>query len=60
MGSLDAPFQFDDIDQMLGTSQGMGGSLLSVQEFMKENRMNRIRLQLQLHKIIWSPDTKGV
>jgi 7-carboxy-7-deazaguanine synthase len=29
-------------------------------EFMKKNRMNRIRLQLQLHKIIWSPDTKGV
>lgn len=29
-------------------------------EFMKENRMNRVRLQLQLHKIIWSPDTRGV
>jgi len=29
-------------------------------EFMKKNRMNRIRLQLQLHKIIWSPDTRGV
>jgi len=27
-------------------------------EFMKKNRMNRIRLQL--HKIIWSPDTRGV
>jgi 7-carboxy-7-deazaguanine synthase len=29
-------------------------------EFMKGNRMNRVRLQLQLHKIIWSPDTRGV
>ncbi|HSN57862.1 MAG TPA: 7-carboxy-7-deazaguanine synthase QueE, partial [Clostridiaceae bacterium] len=29
-------------------------------EFMKANRMNRVRLQLQLHKIIWSPDTRGV
>lgn len=33
---------------------------VEVVEFMKKNRMNRIRLQLQLHKIIWSPDTKGV
>lgn len=33
---------------------------VQIVEFMKENRMNRIRLQLQLHKIIWSPDTKGV
>jgi len=33
---------------------------VEIVEFMKENRMNRIRLQLQLHKIIWSPDTKGV
>ena len=29
-------------------------------EFMKNNKMNRIRLQLQLHKIIWSPETRGV
>jgi len=33
---------------------------VEIVEFMKENRMNRIRLQLQLHKIIWSPDTNGV
>lgn len=29
-------------------------------EFMKEHRMNRIRLQLQLHKIVWAPETRGV
>lgn len=29
-------------------------------EFMKNHKMNRVRLQLQLHKIIWSPDTRGV
>jgi len=31
-----------------------------VVEFMKKNKMNNIRLQIQLHKIIWSPETRGV
>ncbi|MBQ2603538.1 MAG: putative 7-carboxy-7-deazaguanine synthase QueE [Clostridia bacterium] len=29
-------------------------------EFMKEHKMNKTVLQLQLHKIIWDPDMKGV
>lgn len=29
-------------------------------DFMKKNKMNNIRLQIQLHKIIWSPETRGV
>lgn len=29
-------------------------------EFMKERKMNKVRLQLQLHKFIWDPDKKGV
>ena len=29
-------------------------------EFMKERRLNGVRLQLQLHKFIWSPDERGV
>ena len=29
-------------------------------EFMKQNRMNQVRLQLQLHKFIWDPNEKGV
>ncbi len=29
-------------------------------EFMKQNRMNGVRLQLQLHKLIWHPDARGV
>lgn len=29
-------------------------------EFMKERGLNGVRLQLQLHKFIWSPDAKGV
>lgn len=29
-------------------------------EFMKDNHMNDVNLQLQLHKFIWSPDRKGV
>lgn len=29
-------------------------------EFMKEKNMNKVRLQVQLHKIIWDKDKKGV
>ena len=29
-------------------------------EFMKERKLNGVRLQLQLHKIIWNPNMRGV
>lgn len=29
-------------------------------EFMKEQNMNKVRIQLQLHKFIWDPQQKGV
>lgn len=29
-------------------------------EFMKDNTMNNVNLQLQLHKIIWAPEARGV
>lgn len=29
-------------------------------EFMKENKMDKVILQVQLHKIIWDPNRKGV
>ena len=29
-------------------------------EFMKEKNMNKVKLQVQLHKIIWDKDTRGV
>jgi 7-carboxy-7-deazaguanine synthase len=29
-------------------------------DFMKENRMNGVRVQLQLHKYIWDPELRGV
>lgn len=29
-------------------------------EFMKDNNMNKVNLQLQLHKIIWAPEERGV
>lgn len=29
-------------------------------EFITENKITRLKLQLQLHKFIWSPDEKGV
>ena len=31
-----------------------------IAEFMKERQLNGVRLQLQLHKIIWEPDKRGV
>ncbi len=32
----------------------------TIVEWMKDNSMNRVTLQLQLHKVIWGMDTKGV
>ena len=29
-------------------------------EFIKNRKLNGVRLQLQLHKIIWHPDMRGV
>ena len=29
-------------------------------EFMKERKLGNVRLQLQLHKMIWDPEMKGV
>jgi 7-carboxy-7-deazaguanine synthase len=33
---------------------------VEIVEFMKVNKLNGVRLQIQLHKIIWSPETRGV
>ena len=33
---------------------------VEITEFMKERKLNGVRLQLQLHKIIWKPDMRGV
>lgn len=32
----------------------------SIVEFMKDNKMNGINLQIQLHKVIWDPNERGV
>ena len=29
-------------------------------EYMKQHCMNHVNLQLQLHKMIWDPDARGV
>ncbi|MHB1393538.1 MAG: hypothetical protein ACYCYE_10790 [Clostridia bacterium] len=34
--------------------------MTTIVEFMKQNIMNGVRLQPQLHKIIWYPDASGV
>ena len=33
---------------------------VKIVDFMKENNMNGMKLQLQMHKFIWHPDTRGV
>ncbi len=35
-------------------------SLEEVVEYMKENCMNGVTLQLQMHKVIWNPNKRGV
>ncbi len=34
--------------------------LVDIVEFLKERKLNDIKMQIQMHKIIWSPETKGV
>lgn len=34
--------------------------LESIVDFMKDNQMNGVNLQVQLHKIIWDPNERGV
>lgn len=34
--------------------------LSSMVDFMKKYKMNGVNMQLQIHKIIWDPETKGV
>ena len=34
--------------------------LETIVEYMKENKMNGVNLQMQLHKIIWDPNKRGV
>ncbi len=29
-------------------------------EFMKERKINKVRLQVQLHKIVWEKNARGV
>jgi len=29
-------------------------------EFIKDNKLNEVRVQVQLHKIIWEPSKRGV
>ena len=33
---------------------------VEIVEFMKENKLNGVNLQLQIHKFIWDPESKGV
>ena len=35
-------------------------SFRCIVDYMIENNMNDVKLQLQMHKIIWDPETRGV
>ncbi|MCM8710918.1 putative 7-carboxy-7-deazaguanine synthase QueE [Clostridium sp. SYSU_GA19001] len=35
-------------------------NLETIVDFMKDNKMNGVNLQVQLHKIIWNPNERGV
>ena len=37
-----------------------GHNSITKDDFMIENNMTDVNMQLQLHKYIWSPDKKGV
>lgn len=34
--------------------------LENIVKFLKKNNLQKVRIQLQIHKIIWSPDKRGV
>ena len=34
--------------------------LKEIVEFMKKNRLNGVALQIQLHKLVWDNETRGV
>ena len=34
--------------------------LEDIVEFMKHKNLNKVKLQVQLHKVIWDPNMKGV
>lgn len=34
--------------------------LTDIVDFLKDNKLNDVRMQLQMHKFIWSPDERGV
>ena len=33
---------------------------MQIVEFMLKHRLNGVRLQIQMHKVIWDPDERGV
>lgn len=35
-------------------------NLEDIVNFMKENKLNDVNMQIQMHKVIWAPDKKGV
>lgn len=54
--------EYDLISKCLVYLSPVSGNIdmQDIVEFMKENKLNNVKLQVQLHKIIWNKDTRGV
>ena len=33
---------------------------MDIVDFLKDNKLNDVRMQLQMHKFIWAPEERGV
>ena len=52
-----------DLDEKLTVYFSSSYSMIEprqIVEYMMKEKLNKVKLQLQLHKYIWSPDKKGV
>lgn len=34
--------------------------MTDIVDFLKDNKLNDVRMQLQMHKFIWDPEERGV
>lgn len=54
--------KYDLIDRVNIISSPVFGKieLTDIVDFLKDNKLNDVRMQLQMHKFIWAPDERGV
>ena len=54
--------KYDLIDRVIIIFSPVFGKieLTDIVDFLKDNKLNDVRMQLQMHKFIWAPDERGV